>query len=118
MGDYLWLRLLDLPRALAARAYGARGDLVFEVEESFPLIRRSRLLLSVDEPGGRRAAPPPTARRSCDSTSPRLSAAFLGGVSFATLAAASRVRPFDPEAVERADSLFATLAAPYCATMF
>ena len=118
LGDYLWLRLLDLPRALAARAYGARGDLVFEIEESFPLIRRSRLLLSVGEPGGpARCAPtdrPPQLRLDVAA----LSAAFLGGVSFATLAAATRVHPVDPEAVEHADSLFATPRAPYCTTMF
>ncbi len=118
VGDYLWLRLSDLPRALAARAYGARGDLVLEVRESFPLIRQSRLLLSVDEAGR-------TARCVHTSLEPHLrldvatlSAAYLGGVSFAALAAAGRVSPSGPEAIELADRLFAAAPAPYCSTMF
>ena len=124
IGDYLWLRLLDLPSALVARAYGARDDLVFEVRESFPLIKKSRLLLSVVEPG---SVENPGGTTRCVPTDlpphlqldvATLSAAYLGGVSFASLAAAGRVRVLEPAAVERADRLFATAPAPYCTTMF
>ena len=43
---------------------------------------------------------------------------YLGGVSFATLAAAGRVRELTPGAVDRADLMFASGIAPYCGTEF
>jgi predicted acetyltransferase len=88
------------------------------LEESFPLIRRSRLLLSVVEPGGAARCAPTDRAPQLRLDVATLSAAYLAGVSFATLASAGRVRPLESEAIERADSLFATARAPYCATMF
>lgn len=116
--DYLWLRLLDLPGALAARSYRSNGEVVLELEESFPEARSSCLLLSVDQPG----MPvrclvsdlPPHLRLDVSD----LATAYLGGVSFSTLAAAGRVQEYRAGALEVADRLFATGRPPYCATMF
>jgi predicted acetyltransferase len=47
-----------------------------------------------------------------------LGSAYLGGVSFTTLAAAGRVRELTAGAVERADVMFSTAVAPFCSTMF
>ena len=47
-----------------------------------------------------------------------LGAAYLGGVRFATLAAAGRVVENQQGAVARADALFASDPAPYCGTPF
>ena len=118
MSDYLWLRLLDVPRALAARAYGARGDLVVEVQESFPLIKRSRLLLSVGEDSTKAHCTPTNRPAHMRLNVSALGTAYLGGASFAALAAAGRVLPMQSGAVELADNMFATGGAPYCSTMF
>ncbi len=56
LSDFLWLRLLDVPRALAARAYEAADQLVFEVSETFPERSRRCYSLRADRAGtsGRR----------------------------------------------------------------
>ncbi len=43
--DFLWLRLLDVPRALAARRYAAAGRLILEVTETFPVPSTKRYAL-------------------------------------------------------------------------
>jgi hypothetical protein len=47
-----------------------------------------------------------------------LGAAYLGGVSFTTLARAGRVVEETPGALARADLLFSIDRAPYCGTPF
>lgn len=118
MADFLWLRLLDVPRALAARAYSCTGELVFEVRESFPVSRTTSYALRVETVGAgaecHRTEAPPDLSLEIDS----LSAAYLGGVSLATLAAAGRVQELRPGATEQADAMFRTGVAPYSFTEF
>ena len=47
-----------------------------------------------------------------------LGAVYLGGVAFATLAAAGRVRELTPGAIARADRMFAVQPTPWCSTNF
>lgn len=138
LSDFLWLHLHDIPRALAARRYAAAGDLVVEVSEPFPTPGTRRYLLQVDSAAapGATAAPgavgPPaeqtcTLPAECAPTSAQpdlaleagaLASTYLGGVSFATLAAAGRVRELTPGAVARADAMFRTATAPFCCNEF
>jgi predicted acetyltransferase len=131
LGDYLWLRLLDVPRALAAREYGASGELVLEVTDVFPAPSTARFLLRTSPAGtrGRTDAPglagTPGAECAPTTRAPDLALeigslgeAYLGGVAFATLAAAGRVRELRAGALKRADAMFSTSTAPYCVTMF
>lgn len=119
LSDFLWLRLLDIPRALAARSYRAEDELILEVRESFPSPRVSRLLLRTGPADAHGAECAPTTRPADISLETRsMAAAYLGGVSWSTLAAAGRVRELQAGAVERADALFATDRSPYCATEF
>ena len=117
--DFLWLRLLDVPRALAARAYRAEGELVLELRQSFPEPRESRLLLRTGPsrtPGADCAPTDGTPDLSLEAGS--LAAAYLGGVTFTTLAGAGRVRELKTGACRLADAMFATETAPYSATEF
>lgn len=116
LSDYLWLRLLDAPRALAARAYGARGRLVLEVTDVFPTPSTSRFILSSGTAGAECAPTKATPDLALGIDS--LGAAYLGGVPFAALATAGRVRELRPGALDRADAMFRTSTAPYCVTMF
>jgi predicted acetyltransferase len=126
LSDFLWLRLLDVPRALAARRYAAADRLVLEVVDTFPTPGTKRSLLSTQgaAPGPNPALP---ALAECVATSSApdlalaidvLGAVYLGGVTFATLAAASRVRELTPGAIARGDAMFSTASAPYCVTEF
>jgi predicted acetyltransferase len=126
--DFLWLRLLDVPRALAARRYAAAGQVVLEVTDPFPTTTSERYLLRVAPaagevaPGAAFALPAECTPTSSDPDlaldAGILASAYLGGVSFATLAAAGRVRELTPGAAGRADAMFLTSTAPFSATEF
>lgn len=108
--DELWLKVLDIPVALAARRYAVDGDLVIDVTGT----GRYRLR------GGPDAA-------ECEATtvSPdlelgpvELGSLYLGGVAPSTLAAVGRVREHRPGALARADAMFVTHPAPFSRTHF
>jgi predicted acetyltransferase len=115
--DYLWVRVLDIPRALASRRYATGGRLVLEVSEDFPRPGSTRVLLRVDADGTARCQ---ASEGPCDISLhlSALGAAYLGGVSFAELCAAGRARECTPEAIACADSMFSVKPAPHCGTMF
>jgi predicted acetyltransferase len=117
-GDGVWLRLLDVPTALSHRRYLSPGRLVIEV---------------VDEDTGRYAAgryvldgcPDGASCTRADGESPdlrlsqqALASAYLGGFSLHQRALGSTVDELTPSALDRADAMFATPLAPWCATGF
>lgn len=114
--DALWLRLLDVPAALTARAYAAPGDLVLEVADGVCPWVAGTYLLDVRDGHARCAAtgaPPHLSMRAGD-----LAALYLGGVRPSQLARAGRVVEHDAGAIERADSLFTTARVPWCPFVF
>jgi len=116
MHDQLWLRLLDVPAALRARIYGRAGRVVLDVADPF-LGRGGRFEVDADESG---QATCKRSRRSADLelTLADLGTVYLGGHSFAALAAASRVTEQRAGALARADQLFAHHPLPWCGTFF
>jgi predicted acetyltransferase len=88
--DSLWVRIIDLPTALEARRYLAPVDVVFDIDD--PLLPanagRWRLTASADKATCVRTEDP--ADFACSIT--ELGAAYLGGTSLASLAAAGRIR--------------------------
>jgi predicted acetyltransferase len=110
-GDVLWVRLLDVAAALAARTYASDAALVVEVVGD----GRYRL----DGGGGGQAG----CRRTDDLADVALGAAdlasaYLGGLGFATLARAGLVDERTPGALNRADALFSGGAGPSSGTGF
>ncbi len=115
--DDLYVRILDVPAALAARRYAVAGSLVLEVADGFRPRSGGRYRLTAESDGAAACV------RSNDEADIALSitdlgAAYLGGVSFVTLAEAGRVEERIPGALARADALFAVSPAPYCGTPF
>lgn len=102
--DHHYLRLLDIPAALEARSYGAAGTLALDVTDPIG-ISAGRWLLQVDAAGVGHVRPwdgaPPSGAVEVRLGVTELSAAYLGGVSLATLAAAGRVQTSDPAAAAR-----------------
>jgi predicted acetyltransferase len=97
LADNLWVRLADVDRALAARRYATPLDVVFEVEDAFCPWNAGRYRLRADGESV-------TCERTGASADVRLSAAelgaaFLGGTTLASLAAAGRVTELRPGAV-------------------
>jgi predicted acetyltransferase len=118
VADDLYVRLLDIPRALAAREYAASGELVLEVSEPFPVACTGRFLLESGGIGAGAECRPTDRDPDLSLGVEALGAAYLGGVSFTTLAAAGRVSSADRKTLAAADAMFSSGIAPYCSTMF
>jgi predicted acetyltransferase len=114
-GDGLWLRLVDLPGALAARTYAVEGSVGLEVADELCPWNAGVWQLEAGPDGG-------AARRSGDPQLrlgvAELASAYLGGFTFAELARAGRVDELRPGAIALADSLFRTDRAPWCPETF
>ena len=114
--DGLWVNLLDIPAALAARTYEREGDLVIEVVGGEPAGTRTRVRLE----SGLDGAACTTTTRDVDLTihADALGAAYLGG---SPLRNAVLPRGFDehrPGALAEAEALFRTIIPPRCSTFF
>ncbi|NUP49774.1 MAG: GNAT family N-acetyltransferase [Catenulispora sp.] len=109
--DMLYVRLVDVDRALAARRYCAEVDVVLEVSDPFCPWNTGRWRLA----GGADGA---TCERTTDPADlvlgPReLGASYLGGFSLGALARAGRVEELRPGALKAASQAFASDVAPY-----
>lgn len=110
--DDLWLRLVDVPAALSARAYGEAEPVVLEVVDRFLPANSGRYLLG---PSGVARTDAP-AGLSVDVDA--LAMLYLGGWRCGQLAGIGRVRVHDERALTAADRLFATDRPPWCGTYF
>ncbi|TDP96351.1 GNAT family N-acetyltransferase [Labedaea rhizosphaerae] len=114
-GDWLWVRLLDVPRALTTRRWWADGELVLDVVDPF-LGEHGRHLLTVRDGT---ADCVPTDRAPDLSLDVRdLGSIYLGGTAPSTLVRAGHVQAHHPGVVALADSLFRSNRAPHCLHWF
>ena len=116
VGDGIWLRILDIPAALAARTYEREGRLVLDVADREVTHGRIRVMLE-GGPGG----------ATCQVTdaSPDLSldvaalgAAYLGGSRLRDAVVATGFDEHRPGALAEAEALFRTADEPWCSTFF
>jgi len=115
-GDGLWVRLLDVPRALEARSYEREGTIVLEVIDPDDGGGRTRLALDVGPDGAvcRRTD------RSADLTVhvAALGGAYLGGTRLRDAVIADGHDEHHEGALARADALLRTADEPWCSTFF
>jgi predicted acetyltransferase len=113
--DHTWVRLLDVPAALAARRYATTGSLVVEVDD--PLGFAAGRFRLDGGPDGAECAP---TSDEADLAVPVgvLGAAYLGGQPWARLADAGWVDERRPGAVAAATALFAPARAPWGSLIF
>ncbi len=116
VGDALWVNLLDVPGALAARTYERRANIVLEVVDPERDGRPARVQLDASPDGATCLA----TKRSPDITihASALGAAYLGGTPLRNAVIA---RGFDEHrvgALAEADALLRTLDPPRCTTFF
>ncbi len=116
IGDGLWARLFDIPKALEARTYERDGSAVIEVVDGGTEGRPLRVLLEAS-----------TAGATCRSTdrSPditvglaALSAAYLGGTPLRAAAVAAGLDEHRPGAAADVEALLRTADEPWCSTFF
>ncbi|CAM5351432.1 GNAT family N-acetyltransferase [Streptomyces chartreusis] len=113
--DWLWVRLLDVPRALTTRGWFTDGELVLDVED--PLLgERNRYLLTVRDG---KADCVPTDREPDLSLDVRdLGSIYLGGTAPSALVRAGHIRAHRPDGVTLADALFRAERSPHCLHWF
>ena len=113
--DSMWVRILDVVRALEARTYATSGELVLEVRDEAGLAGgRFRLTAS---PEGAVCAPSDAAPQLTLGVA-ELGSLWLGEASAVRLAALGWIEENEAGAAAFADTLLRTSRRPWCADMF
>jgi predicted acetyltransferase len=110
--DGLWVRLVDVGAALSGRTYAGEGRIVFEVRDEFCPWNDGRWSLE----DGVCERTDHAADLELDVAD--LGSAYLGGFTFRELARAGRVRGLTQGMLERADAMWRSDVAPWCAEIF
>ncbi|MEU9497926.1 GNAT family N-acetyltransferase [Streptomyces sp. NPDC048196] len=113
--DWLWVRLLDVPRALTARGWSTDGELVLDVDDPF-LGERDRYLLTVRD--GKADCVPTDRAPDLSLDISDLGSVYLGGTTPSTLVRAGHIRAHSPGAATLADALFRAERPPHCLHWF
>lgn len=115
LGDFLWIRPLDVPRMLAGRGYRAEGELVVEVSDPLGLCA-GRFALTAS-PEGAQCVP---TTRSADLTlgTGALGTLYLGDRPATRLAALGLLDEETPGAAARADLLLGSDRRPWAPDIF
>lgn len=108
--DGMWLRLLDVGAALAARRYAAEVDVVLEVRDALLPANAGRWHLRGSPAGATAERTGEPAHLALDVAD--LASAYLGGVSLAALAGAGRVTELVPGALAPASTALSWPLAP------
>ncbi|MCC6383150.1 MAG: GNAT family N-acetyltransferase [Dehalococcoidia bacterium] len=114
--DSLWLRIVDVERALAGRQYGAPGQLVLEVRDDLFPAWGGRFSLAAAE-DGTACCERTAAKADLEMGVAELGALYLGGVPIAGLALAGRVKG-EEAALRQADRMFSWDVQPWCPEIF
>jgi predicted acetyltransferase len=116
LADALWVRLLDVPRALEARAYDRAASLVLEVVDGEATGGRARWHLEAGPDGARCRVTDRTPDLTLDVSA--LGAAYLGGISLRDAVLTRGADEHRPGALAEADRLLRTGDVPWCSTFF
>ncbi|VTR77135.1 GNAT family N-acetyltransferase [Cellulomonas hominis] len=121
VSDNLWVRLLDVPAALAARRYAAPVDVVLGVRDPLLPGNTGAWRLTTGDAGAEGTyaarAEPATGATDLELDVRELGAAYLGGRSLAALAGAGLVTG-GAESLHRASTAFGWPVAPVCPWVF
>jgi predicted acetyltransferase len=108
VSEGLWLRLVDVGAALAARSYASDDEIVLDLRDEFCPWNAGRWRV------GRSGVERTDADADLALDVADLASVYLGAFTFSRLAAAERVREVQDGALVRADALFRTSRPPYC----
>ncbi|MBN6035729.1 GNAT family N-acetyltransferase [Amycolatopsis sp. 195334CR] len=112
VADHLWLRLVDVPQALASRTYGSAEPVVFDVRD--PRLPENEGRYRIGPDGVERTSAEADLALDADA----LAMLYLGGWPASALAAIGRIRVLEKPALTRADALFRADRTPWCGTNF
>ncbi len=115
--DGVWLRLVDLPRALSERTYSAPTAVTLRVHDAFLPANDGTWRVEIDDMGAATVTPTGT-EPDLELTAADLGAAHLGGTTLASLAAAGRVIEHSPGTLLAASRAWSWHEAPYTVDIF
>ena len=114
--DALWVRLLDIPKALEARTYNADGHLkVGLISESQPAVAGTYVL---DIDNSQASVKKTTDKPDVIMTPADLSAIYMGGATPGSLVEAGRIDTVTTGSLAKLHGMFSTDSAPWCAHYF
>ena len=113
--DSLWVRLIEVPRALAGRRYCGSGKIVFAVDDSFIPANSGHYELDVSSGDGQCRATSSDA--DIELSVQTLGAVYLGAHRFTELMRAGFIQG-DPAALATADRMFSWDRQPWCPAVF
>jgi predicted acetyltransferase len=116
LGEALWVRLVDAPRALRERTYSAPFEVVIELADELCPWNAGRYRVAWD--GSAAACEPTAAEPQLELSAEDLGAVHLGGTTLLTLARAGRVRSHDRAALWAASTGFRGALEPWCPEIF
>lgn len=117
VADETWLRLVDVPTALAARSYAAAEPVLIAVHD--PFLENNAGVYRIGDGTAERVGPlrgPFAPALECDAAA--LAMAYLGDRSPSELAATGWWTCHDEKALAPADAAFAVDVVPWCGTFF
>lgn len=114
--DQLWIRLVDVARALSLRTYNVDGTITFAVADPTLSQQAGTYRLVVND--GLVTCERSDAEPDLAVAQRALASVYLGDRSFRSLAESGLVRVNDRLAAARADAMFAVSPAPQCLTLF
>lgn len=114
--DSLWVRVLDVPRALAARRYAAPVDVVIEIEDPHITANEGRWRLVADRETA--TCTPTDSAADLRVHIQALGGAYLGGASLVSLADGGRVRELRQGTLTPASTAFGWHRAPSAVEVF
>jgi predicted acetyltransferase len=113
--DWLWVRLLDVPRALTARRWLLNGELVLDVDDPF-LGEHNRYLVTARD--GTAECVPTDREPELSMDVSDLGSVYLGGTAPSLLVRAGHVRAHHAGAAAHADAFFRAERQPHCLHWF
>ena len=114
--DSIWVRVVDVAAALAARTYIMDGALTFELAD--PVCPWNEGVWRLDAGPDGAAVTRATAEPELRLAATDLGSLYLGGTAARTLLRAGRVEEVRPGAAARLDALLRTARAPWCGDGF
>jgi predicted acetyltransferase len=116
LADGMFVRVLDVPRALESRTYERADRLVLEIVDPVGDATPTRVELDATEDGAR--CRPTTAAPDLTIHAGALGAAYLGGSRLSDAVLADGADEHRPGALARAERLLRTAEEPWCSTFF
>jgi predicted acetyltransferase len=114
--DALWLRIVDVKKALGSRSYALEDTLTFELVDPLCPWNEGRWRLEATREGARlHPAVDPAELRLAAAD---LGAVYLGGARFGELVEAGRVDELEAGAALRATLMFTSDRSPWCPEIF